>query len=497
MARGGKILFVCAGFENLSVGLLSSYLKARGHQTALLFYPATFSGAFGPHVPPLDRCTTRFKRRLVARARQIDPQLVAFSAFTLDFQWCLEMARLLKRALGVPVVFGGPHCTAAPEAAAENSELDALVVGEGEQALAEIADSVVRDGAIDPGIENLCLRQGGAVQKNPVRGYLADLDSLPFTDKDLFCRKVRSFSTDYMLMTSRGCPYSCRYCINWIYRRLYAGERAHIRRRSVEHVIAELRWATARYPIQRINFMDDLFIFDLPWLERFVEQYQRYVKLPFICFGHPLFVKDEAIALIKRAGCIHMRTGVESASPETLSRVLGRRGGPDDVLRAGEVFRRHGLAFSVDHMLGLPTEGAAEQEAAALLYSRLRPNRVNTYWLNYYPGTQIIQEALSLGLLDEHDVEQINQGQRVGSFNYPSNDYYPDRQMSARFQTLFDLLPFLSERSVRRMVRTRAWRFLPTGSPLRHALQLLNDLKEGDTRATVIGRYVLERKDVP
>ena len=74
-----------------------------------------------------------------------------------------------------------------------------------------------------------------------------DLDELPFPDKALFYEKVPYFSSVYTIMASRGCPFSCSYCINNSLRKIYDNPRKYWRKRSIENVIEELRIALEKW----------------------------------------------------------------------------------------------------------------------------------------------------------------------------------------------------------------------------------------------------------
>ena len=84
--------------------------------------------------------------------------------------------------------------------------LNAVVVGEGEEALLELMETLKGGRFSQPAVKNVWLKQEDGIVKNPVRGYIHDLDSLPFPDKDLFNDKINVFYKYYCTMTSRGCP---------------------------------------------------------------------------------------------------------------------------------------------------------------------------------------------------------------------------------------------------------------------------------------------------
>lgn len=132
-----KIAFIYKGAENLGIEYLSSFLKSKGHEIQLFFDPAVFSS----DVFINSRCLSRIcsiDNRLIKAVKRAQPDVVAFSAYTGNYQWCLSLARSIKNELGVPIVFGGIHTTAVPENVLSNDFIDYVIRGEGEFAFFEL-----------------------------------------------------------------------------------------------------------------------------------------------------------------------------------------------------------------------------------------------------------------------------------------------------------------------------------------------------------------------
>ena len=64
---------------------------------------------------------------------------------------------------------------------------------------------------------------------------------------------------NYLIMTSRGCPFNCSYCCNSAYNALYCHEKNHVRRRSPQNVIEELKLAKEKWKLRLVSFADDVF----------------------------------------------------------------------------------------------------------------------------------------------------------------------------------------------------------------------------------------------
>jgi anaerobic magnesium-protoporphyrin IX monomethyl ester cyclase len=135
----------------LGIGYLASVLKAGGHSVDLLHLV----------VPSV-------REEVISALRASTPDLVAFSATTLQFAKIKELAGWVKEDLGLPVACGGVHPTIDPEGTIAEECIDYICIGEGEAAFLELCDTLEAGGATD-GIRSIWSRRGGEIVRNPVR----------------------------------------------------------------------------------------------------------------------------------------------------------------------------------------------------------------------------------------------------------------------------------------------------------------------------------------
>lgn len=482
-----RVTIVTAGLEHLGVEALSAFLKARGHEVAHVYEPKPFSSNSGPDNARLARWLEPPPSRTAARVAETRPDLVAFSSYTITHRWSVEVARAVKRELAAPVVFGGPHVSGAPEHAMREPCIDAVVEGEGEGALADLVESVERRrlGRVD--VPNAWVRRGDDVVRNPLRPLIEDLDALPFADKSIYYREMPGFEREFYVIARRGCPYRCSFCEYSLFPSQYPGERS-VRRRSVRHLIEELRRWRARGRMRKVFFWDAIFTLDPRWIDEFADAYARDIAVPFECYTHPLALSEPVARALARAGCAMLRVGVQTVNDDTLA-ALDRRGDRARVAALVEVARGHGIPVSVDHILGLPGEGAADQEAAARFYNDLRPRRVIVHWMTFLPGTTALDRAERDGLLTAEQVERVRLGEQTEGFETPRVADPAARAELDEMQSLeavFDLLPLLPRTLVRRMLDGGWHRRLPRGIALRQAAALALSLVDGATRARML-----------
>lgn len=375
------LLFIIKEIDNEPHGIMhiSALLKREGHWTSLVV--AT-------------------EEDPVETALRLKPDVVGYTVYTGTQNYYLDLNRRIRAQLpGVFSIFGGPHPTFFPEMI-EHEGVDGICVGEGEYATLDLLNALQAGDEI-VGILNWHFKLDGEIVRNPVRPLLTSeqLDELPFPDRDLLYNvhpasrrnKIRPF------ITGRGCPYSCTYCFNKAYRDLYRGLGRAMRRRSVEDVIQEIKAVRTRYPLEFITFMDDTFILNRQWLQEFGVRYKAEVDLPFWCQVRADLVTDEMMALFKDAGCVSVSFGLEAGNDRLRNAILKRRMSREQILDASRIFRRHGIAFMTNNMLGLPT-GSLETDFETLeLNVQCRPSYANVFLFQPYPKTELGQLACREG----------------------------------------------------------------------------------------------------
>lgn len=492
-----RVVFIYNGSESLGIASLSAYLKAHGHETFLVFDPAVFGGNRGRENPLLEKIFSISPREIAEKALSYDPHLLAFSCVTGNFKWALQVAGEAKKLSNVPTVFGGIHPTAVPDRVIQEKVVDAIVVGEGEEALLEIVKDIKNNIIRNLAVRNAWIKRNGVIHRNPVRPYIRNLDSLPFPDKSLFYEKVPALEKVYMIMTSRGCPFRCAYCCNNLYSRIYAKEKGHVRQRSVDNVLDELRVVKRRGVSDYIAFWDDIFALNKRWLKEFAPRYRREIGIPFVCYLHPNTAIEETIKLLKEAGCETVKMGVQTVSERTLKETLKRKGSPDKVKSAADLLAKYGIKLTIEHIIGLPGEGLEEQEEAAQLYSSIEAKKIISFWLTHYPGTEIIKVSQRLGLLSKEEAKAIEAGDPELSytFMFPYKKGAENRRNLQRYHTLYDIMPMLPDFLKRFAVRKA--RYLPFFPLLHQLLIVLNAVRNNDKEDLLGIRYVFSCKDVP
>ncbi|PIU02293.1 hypothetical protein COT66_00995 [Candidatus Shapirobacteria bacterium CG09_land_8_20_14_0_10_49_15] len=460
-----RITFVQGPYESLAVEYLASILKQKGHRISLVIDPQLFN-------------TVYFKNGLLGKFFDLrpwvikaviasKPGLVAFSVFTSEYQWALDLARGIKQQNpALPIVFGGFHPTSVPEVVIKQKSVDIICIGEGEQAFVELVKSLSGKRS-NYRIKNLWFKKDGRVIKNEIRPLLEDLDQLPFPDKDLFFSQLPFLSKYYLMMATRGCPYRCTYCGNHVKAKIYRGKGKYLRIRSVANVIQELVKAKRKYPrLKMISIPDDILPLNKPWLREFIKQYRRKIKLPFLCYTHPRYIDEEIARLLKEGGCFWLNMGLQTASEKNRLTLLHRVETNDEVREAVRCCHQVKLKFSLDHIFGIPFEGEKEYVEGLKFYNELRPSWINVFWLVYFPKTEIIKLGKKAGYINAAVEKQINEGQistcctlQIGS---DTQDISRTQQGEFKnFALLYTLLPLIPRKLMAQIIKKKWYRKIP------------------------------------
>jgi radical SAM superfamily enzyme YgiQ (UPF0313 family) len=397
-------LYTQMGF-NHGLASLSACLKRDGHETRLV--------NLNENLPPVPT-----NEEILGIVRDWRPGLIAFSCLTQQYRPALELARWLReRADLPPLIVGGIHPTMVPLEVMQDGVWDHVGVGECEDALCELVARLER-GENPEEVRNFVSWRGGArgggpesIVHNPV-GEFPSLLTLPEPDYALFdTQRITDQKQGWFgLLTSRGCPYRCTYCLNHKIVDRYKDELGRnvagigfFRFRPAELMIAEIRNVLARY--ERIGTFildDDLFTYNVPHAIEFCDAYERSgIGVPFVVNSHVKQLDERVAEALGRAGCRILKLGIESGSLRVRKEVLKRFMTQKDVIETIRSGERHRLHTSGFLMIGLPTETREERWETVDLLAESGIGRFRTSFFYPFPGTDSWRMTIEGGYLKE------------------------------------------------------------------------------------------------
>lgn len=375
-------------FEFLGPAHLASYLISKGHKAEIIVNDNEF--------------------KVIDQINQTRPDLIAFSIMSTNHDWAFKMAETIKQNYSVPIIFGGPHPTYFPEMI-DYPAVDIICIGEGEEALAELADRLEKNQPITD-IENLWVKKSGKIYKNPVRRLISNLDSLPFPNREVYYSKYPFLKklTTKRFLASRGCPYNCTYCFNHKLKEIYGGKGVYLRWRSPENIVQEIKQVKEKYPLKTVRFVDDTFTLNKKWLYGLLAEYKREIKLPFTCLIRANEVDEDLVKALKEANCAQVSFGIETGDEDLRNRVLGKNLKDQEIINAASLFRKYKIKFGTYNMICLPGETLEQAFKTLELNAKIRTNNPMCSVFQPFPRTRLTAYALEKGLLAQNfDVEKI------------------------------------------------------------------------------------------
>lgn len=344
--------------------------------------------------------------RLVSQIKQYHPDIVGFSCTTGMHSLSLEIAKAIKSRIKTLTVFGGAHPTFFPEIIREDA-VDIVCIGEGENALLEIAEAIDQRSPITR-ISNCWVKQDGSIAKNELRPLTEDLDALPFPDRSIYYHKYPFMNySQKVFIAGRGCPYDCTYCFNNSLKNMYKDKGKYIRLRSVENVISEISEVRRSYGLRTVYMIDDTFILNRTWVSQFLEVYQEKIRLPFICLVRADLITQDIARRLKEANCYSVFFGIESGSERLRNLILNKRITNAKIIEAAALLKKHKIKFRTYNMLGIPGEGLDDAFMTVDLNIKIKTDYPWCSILQPYPKTSIMEYARNKGMLKEADLSRL------------------------------------------------------------------------------------------
>lgn len=363
--------------------------------------------------------------RVVEEVKLFVPRVVGFTAVSSQFNAVKEIAGMVKAAIAddALTVCGGVHPTINPECILEATSLDGIFIGESEHAFVDFLQKI-EEGVSYQDSDNFAYVREGRVVRNKLKPLIADLDVLPFPDKDIYpYREAIEAAGHAPFFFSRGCPYLCSYCCNHAIAKAYGlPSGITTRYRGVEASISEIEDALSRFPMEYIFIRDDIFGLNREWCEAFCYEYQKRIDKPFSVFSRVEVVDEEYVRLLKHAGCRRISLGIESGNDYIRNKVMNRKVSERKIVEAFDIVRRHGLETTAINLIGTPGETEGMIWDTIELNRRVRPasSRANIFYP--YKGTVLGEFCFASGLVDEALYGSFSQERRESVMKY-SEEY--------------------------------------------------------------------------
>ncbi|HEY7958917.1 MAG TPA: radical SAM protein [Sphingomicrobium sp.] len=378
LARDSKQQAKMKPYSPLSTLISAALLRRAGHEIA--FFDATFEAGIA-----------RFERML----DEIRPDAVILMEDNFNFltkmcttarrETALEMIGLAADR-GCKIAVNGPDASDNP-AIYLCAGADAVVLGEGEMAMLDIANFWKEGAGELADIRGLVLPGSDQVRQTKPRRAQQELDHLPHPAWDMLdVDSYRSAWTEahgefsWNIVTSRGCPYSCNWCAKPTFGRRYSV-------RSPEDVALEMLRLKREVGPDHLWFTDDILGLDVDWICSFADEVERTsADIPFTMQSRVNLMTQRSVAALAKAGAREVWLGIESGSQKILD-AMDKGTTVEAGRSATRLLRAHGIKACWFIQLGYPSETWEDLISTRDLIREARPDEIGVSVAYPLPGT--------------------------------------------------------------------------------------------------------------
>lgn len=368
------------------------------HSNLAVYSLKAYAGAYGKNVELAEYTINHRVEYILQELYKRKPDVLCFSCYIWNFRYVRELIREIHKLLPeLPIWAGGPEVSYEPEAfLQEYPEVTGVMTGEGEETFRELCRYYVQQEKQEEleQMDGLVFRSSkGEILRTGARKPL-DMDDLPFCYEDLseFENRIIYYET------SRGCPFSCSYCLSSIERGL--------RLRSLGLVKKELRFFLD-HKVPQVKFVDRTFNCNHAHameIWSFLKEQDNGITNFHFEISADLLTEEE-IALIRsmRPGLIQLEIGVQSTHGPTIQEIHRTM----NLSRLEEVVKRVQDAGNVhqhlDLIAGLPKEDFSTFAKSFQEIYRLKPEQLQLGFLKVLKGSYMYEHREEYGLVYQNN----------------------------------------------------------------------------------------------
>jgi len=371
-----------------------------------LAYRAPQLKAAGHNVSYIDSVIQGFDmKQTLVEARKEKPDAIFMETTTPSIEADYVALTALKDATGAKIMVGGPHATYFHNKVLEECQaIDIVIRHEFDTTIAGVVSNLDRLQKVN----GITFRTGDEIIDNGDGEVCEDLDTVPFPDRDTipwhwYLEAWYSRRPFMNMMTSRGCPYHCSFCL---WPQLMYGHKQRFR--SLDNVFEEITGLIRRCGLKEINIDDGTFTTNKRRVIEFCRRLRKEkIRLVWTCNGRVDTLDDEMLAEMKKSGCKMIRLGVESGSQEVLDRI--RKGLTLAQIEEGvRRVKKSGIQALGGFMFGFPYDSRKTVEETIAFAKKLSPDQVQFSINMCYPGTSLYEYARDNDLLLANSFQEFD-----------------------------------------------------------------------------------------
>ena len=338
--------------------------------------------------------------------------MIGVSSIITQYKRVKELGRLVKSmAPHTPLVFGGPGPTSIPELYLKNCYADVVCVGEGEETIKEIAFHIQNNLQLELCKGIVFKKNDGSCITTGKRAQILNINTIKFPDWETFYT-INTYLENYLfkqgrnkgmsILSTRGCPGECNYCMCNFGRML--------RMRTAENIFREIETLVRNYNIEHIHFIDDTFITTSKRIKEISNFFKNEFKfLTWSANVRVNFIKPDVLKIMADSNCVSLAYGIESGSPAVL-KYMKKGFTTEQASNAIKWTREAGILLTTYFMIGMPCE---TYETVRETIDFCKENLVGGefFFVTPIPGAELYEYAKENKIINDEDVYMEHVGE--------------------------------------------------------------------------------------
>ncbi|MCX5700969.1 MAG: radical SAM protein [Candidatus Omnitrophica bacterium] len=340
------------------------------------------------------------RKKAIADIQAFKPSLLLIETSTPSFDNDIKIIKEIKKILpSCRITLCGPHSGFFADSIINKYPfIDYIIIGEYEYTMLDLARQLDKGLSLDS-VAGLVFRKRGLCVINKSRKVVTDLNLLPWPERESLSMYkyndgfARMPVPNVQILSSRGCPFSCIFCL-WP-QTIYQNHQ--YRRRNPVDVVDEIDFLVKKYSFKAVYFDDDIFNADASHVLGICkEMKRRNIRVPWAAMGRADLMNKQLIEELASAGLFAIKYGVESADKRILE--FARKNIDLEKTRQNiKATKECGIKVHLTFCLGLPGETIGTIKETAKFIKDTQPDSLQVSFATPFPGTKLYDYLQSQG----------------------------------------------------------------------------------------------------
>lgn len=361
------------------------------HSNPAVYDLRAFASEYKEHILLGEYTINQTKDEILKEIYRSGAEVVCFSCYIWNISFVRELIFDLKKILpGTAFWVGGPEVSFdAENFLKEMPQVTGVMVGEGEETFLELARYYIEKKGTLADIRGIAFRENGEIFHNGWRKVM-DLSRVPFAYEQTedFANRIIYYES------SRGCPFSCSYCLSSIDKKL--------RFRNLELVKKELQFFLDK-KVPQVKFVDRTFNCKHDHameIWKYILEHDNGVTNFHFEISADL-LREEELELMSRMrpGLIQLEIGVQSTNPDTIRAIHRNMDLKKLEASVARVKSFGNIHQHLDLIAGLPCEDYESFRRSFEQVYRMKPDQLQLGFLKVLKGSSMYHEAQKYEIL--------------------------------------------------------------------------------------------------